>query len=539
PNKARMIGKGFFFQRRRQGHGHTLAGRDCTRRLLKRVNGKMIVTNRYAITGFVVSFLVYMTLSDSPWHPPLIRFLKEKVLLGNPPSWELFAILSIYFVQGILGLSRLAISFFLKDELGLSPAAMGALIGLGAVPWVIKPILGLLSDTLPIWGYRRRSYLLLSGLMGSATWLLFASWVETVTQAGLVLLLTSLSVAIADVIVDSLVVERVQNESLAQVGSLQSLTWVAAAIGGIITAYASGLLLEWFSSRTIFLITAIFPLLTVGAAFLIREQSTNFPGNAQAPKPKEQIQLVWQAIRQKAILLPTLFIFVWQASPSAESAFFYFTTNELGFEPEFLGRVRLVTSVAGLVGVGIYQKFLKTLPFRVIFGWSTVLSSALGMTTLILVTHANRAIGIDDHWFSLGDSVILTVIGQITFMPILVLSARICPPGIEATFFALLMSVMNLSGVMSFELGSWLTHILGVTETEFKNLALLVLITNLSTLLPLPFLGLLPKGDPQDDIDLSRKPKPPLPVAEVFEPHPVGTLSDQKFLPELMPDRRR
>ena len=282
-----------------------------------------------------------MTLSDSPWRPPLIRFVKEKVLLGNPPSWELFAILSIYFVQVILGLSRLAISFFLKDELGLSPASMGALIGLGAAPWVIKPILGLLSDTVPILGYRRRSYLLLSGVMGSASWLLFAGWVETATQAGLVLLLTSLSVAIADVFVDSLVVERVQKESLSAVGSLQSLTWAAAAIGGIITAYASGLLLEWFSTRTVFLITAIFPLLTVGAAFLISEKLTATQDNAQAPKPKEQIQLVWQAIRQKAILLPTLFIFVWQASPSAESAFFYFTTNELGFEPEFLGRVRL------------------------------------------------------------------------------------------------------------------------------------------------------------------------------------------------------
>ena len=78
-----------------------------------------------------------------------------------------------------------------------------------------------------------------------------------------------------------------------------------------------------------------------------------------------------------------------------------------------------------------------------------------------------------------------------------------------------------------------------MTETQFENLALLVLITNLSTLLPLPFLGLLPKGDPQDDIELSQEPKPPLPIAEVFEPHLVGTLTDQKFLPELMPDRRR
>ncbi|NET48826.1 MAG: folate/biopterin family MFS transporter, partial [Merismopedia sp. SIO2A8] len=32
----------------------------------------------------------------------------------------------------------------------------------------------------------------------------------------------------------------------------------------------------------------------------------------------------------------------------------------------------------------------------------------------------------------------------------------------------------------------------GVTETDFTNLWLLVLVTNLSSLLPLPFLGLLP-----------------------------------------------
>ncbi len=480
-----------------------------------------------------------MTPIAVPAISPLKRFLREKVLLGNVPSWELLAILSIYFVQGILGLSRLAISFFLKDELGLSPAAMGALIGLGAAPWIIKPVLGLLSDTVPILGYRRRSYLWLSGLMGSAGWLLFAGWVHSPSQAGLVLLFTSLSVAIGDVIVDSLVVERAQKESLAQVGSLQSLTWGAAAVGGIITAYASGALLEWFNTRTVFGITAIFPLLTIGAAFLISERSTSEGENK--PQPRSQIKLVWQAVRQKTILLPTLFIFFWQATPSAESAFFYFTTNELGFEPEFLGRVRLVTSVAGLMGVGLYQRFLKTLPFRVIMGWSTVISSLLGLTTLILITHANRAMGIDDHWFSLGDSIILTVIGQIAFMPILVLAARLCPPGIEATLFALLMSVMNLAGVLSFELGSLLTHWLGVTDQQFDNLALLVIITNLSTLLPLPFLGLLPTGDPQlidSENDLPDHgeviERQTLPPVEVFEHHTAGSLTDQNFLPQFV-----
>ena len=38
---------------------------------------------------------------------------------------------------------------------------------------------------------------------------------------------------------------------------------------------------------------------------------------------------------------------------------FYFQTNELKFTAEFLGRVRLVGSVASLVGVGCYNFGLK------------------------------------------------------------------------------------------------------------------------------------------------------------------------------------
>jgi hypothetical protein len=111
-----------------------------------------------------------------------------------------------------------------------------------------------------------------------------------------------------------------------------------------------------------------------------------------------------------------------------------------------------------------------------------------------LVTHANRSLGMDDHWFSLGDSLILTVMGQIAYMPLLVLAARLCPAGIEATMFALLMSVLNLAGLVSHEAGALMMHGLGITESQFQNLWVLVVITNLSTLLPLPLLHWLPEG---------------------------------------------
>jgi folate/biopterin transporter len=200
-------------------------------------------------------------------------------------------------------------------------------------------------------------------------------------------------------------------------------------------------------------------------------------------------------LRQKAIWMPLAFVFLWQCTPTGESSFFYFATNELGFTPEFLGRVRLISSLASLIGIWVFQRYLKAVPFRKIFGWTTVISSLLGLTTLLLVTHTNRALGIDDRWFSLGDTLILTVMGQITFMPVLVLAARLCPAGIEATLFALLMSVLNLAGLVSQEGGALLTHALGINEHNFDKLWLLVTITNLGGILPLIFLGWLPEDE--------------------------------------------
>ncbi|MBE9036358.1 folate/biopterin family MFS transporter [aff. Roholtiella sp. LEGE 12411] len=429
--------------------------------------------------------------------------VKEKIFLGHEPNAELIAILTVYFVQGILGLARLAVSFFLKDELLLSPPQMSVLLGIVALPWMIKPVFGFVSDGFPIFGYRRRPYLVLSGILGAAAWVSLATIVHTSWAATVAIFLSSLSVAVSDVIVDSLVVERARSESQADAGSLQSLCWGASAVGGLITAYFSGMLLEHFTTYTVFWITALFPLLLSVVAWLIAETPISKDAKQSNHENfltiKHQVRQLREAFTQKAIWLPTAFIFIWQATPSADSAFFFFSTNELHFKPEFLGRVHLLTSVASLVGVWIFQRFLKSIPFRVIFGWSTFLSATLGMTTLILVTHTNRLLGIDDHWFSLGDSLILSVMGKIAFMPVMVLAARLCPLGVEATLFALLMSIFNSAGLVSHASGALIMNWLGITSTNFESLWLLVVITNFSTLLPLPFLNWLPAAEEQTE----------------------------------------
>ena len=61
--------------------------------------------------------------------------LQERLFLGIEPTPEILAIMTIYFVEGALGLARLAQTFLLKDTLHLGPAEMAALTGLFTLPW--------------------------------------------------------------------------------------------------------------------------------------------------------------------------------------------------------------------------------------------------------------------------------------------------------------------------------------------------------------------------------------------------------------------
>ncbi|AQK91449.1 Folate-biopterin transporter 1 chloroplastic [Zea mays] len=146
-------------------------------------------------------------------------------------------------------------------------------------------------------------------------------------------------------------------------------------------------------------------------------------------------------------------------------------TNKLGFTPEFLGRVKLVTSFASLLCVGLYNYFLKEVPLRKIFLVTTIIGSALGMTQVLLAS----------------------------FMPVLVLAGKLCLPGMEATLFATLMSISNAGSVTGGLVGAGLTRIFGVTRDTFGNLPLLIVVCNLSSLLPLPLLGLLPEESGDTD----------------------------------------
>ena len=448
----------------------------------------------------------------------------QKTLFGVPMTPETSAIALVYFVQGVVGLAALAKSFFLKDELHLSPSEAAVVTSVSSLPWLVKPLWGFISDTIPLFGYKRKSYLCLMGVLGCVAWSTLSQGVAVVDNrwtASFLFAIGALSIAFSDVLIDSIVVERArESEDKSTTGSLQSLCWGMVAFGGIASSYFSGELVEEKGSAFVFACTAVFPLMIAGAAFLVKEERKNtevavIAGSEETKAfemennnngsvmeaGKETLSTLWSVVRQKQIWGPALFMYLWQATPSPGSAMFYFSTNELHFSPEFLGRVSFARSLAALGGVGLYNAYFKYVPLKKMFTYSAILATALGSTQLLLVSGYNRELGISDELFALTDSAVLTVLGEISFLPVLVLAAKICPKGVEATLFASLMSLFNFGGVTSQFLGAGLTEKLGVTADNFDHLFELVAICNFTTLLPLVAIEFLNDVEEREEDD--------------------------------------
>ena len=101
----------------------------------------------------------------------------------------LFAV--VYFAQGMYTLPDQTITITFKD-LGLKADEVARFFLISSIPWFIKPLYGLVSDFVPLFGRRRKSYLLLSSslacLMGLAAGLPpstpFGAWRRSTLQWG-------------------------------------------------------------------------------------------------------------------------------------------------------------------------------------------------------------------------------------------------------------------------------------------------------------------------------------------------------------------
>jgi len=358
----------------------------------------------------------------------------------------LFAI--VYFAQGMIYLPEQVVSIVFKER-GLTAGQLAAFAWITTIPWFIKPVYGLLSDFVPLFGTRRRSYFLIMSAMAAlaAVTVSLMPGASYVTLATMITLLW-LGVGFTDVLTDALMVENGQRVGLT--GVFQSVQWGALSAASILVGVGGGYLAERRAFAAAFALVACFPVVSFLMALLVVRE-------APARPSLEGFGETWSAVREalgrRDLWAVAGFTFFFMFSPSFGPAFFYYETDVLGFSQTFIGVLSSLGAAASIVGAWAYARLSRRYSLRRLIVWS-IGAGVVG--TLAYLVYRGPVSGV-------VITVVFGAIGMTTQLAFLDLAAKACPRRAEATFFALLMSVHNL-GMRSGELtGANLYDWLGYT----------------------------------------------------------------------------
>ncbi|CAH9087917.1 unnamed protein product [Cuscuta epithymum] len=204
---------------------------------------------------------------------------------------------------------------------------------------------------------------------------------------------------------------------------------------------------------------------------------------------------LFMAFRQPIILRPMAWFFLAHVTvPNLSTVMFYYQTEVLKLEASFLGTARVLGWLGLMLGTFVYNQYLKKMKLRRILMWAHIGLAILSSLDIVLVTRTNVSLGISDKILVLFGSALADGINQFKFMPFLILSGQLCPPGIEGTLFALFMSINNLGSTVGSFVGAWLASALDISSSgSFDNLSIGIFVQVICTFVPVAFLFLIPK----------------------------------------------
>ncbi|CAE7189984.1 unnamed protein product [Symbiodinium sp. KB8] len=462
-----------------------------------------------------------------------------------------FAILTYGVNQSItFAIGGFALRFYMKDVLGLDGATMGRLTTAAGLPWNMKPFMGLLSDGVAFCGYHRRSYIVLAAAVGFASYVLLGTLALPAAALVVVMIAMNLSVSTTDVIVDGKGAE-LSRQVPHHASDLQSLFWGVGALFSLVSSSLKGSLIEWFSPQTVLLsLTACSASLLLPAlwgwlpeeripharcvvkldqfrkhpsvsmiAVLLTLVSTCL-SSVQVLVPNKQARAAvtvlcaaavatqsYRALKQITPYLgrTALFIFLRQSLQVGlgETMFVWLTKYPEGpqLSPSKLGFVDCFGALGLLTGVCIYNKYMTSWSFRRIFLTAQLSVFFAQLLEIVLVMRWNLLIGIPDFLFLVGDDTFGLLVSRFFFIPMCVLAAKVCPPNLEATLFATLLSLSNFGGAVSGFLGVTMCEVWGLVGDNFDNLPYASLTKACTALLPVPLIfALTPTFTPNDPV---------------------------------------
>jgi MFS family permease len=353
----------------------------------------------------------------------------------------------VYVVEGI-GQARVGIIFqplnhYLKD-IGWTPLQVTAYLAILNFPWIIKPVFGLVSDFIPLFGYRRKSYLIISSVCAAGAY----AWIARLSEPGefaLLLVLTSYAMATASTLCGALLAENGQSFRLSSAFVGQQWLWFYIAI--MASSFAGGELVERLSALSALqaaaAVAAVAPIAVIFASlFLLSERKSAI----SRLEMQRTFQSVVTALKSAKLYLIALFLFLYSFAPGFGTPLYYFMTDDLKFSQSYIGVLGSIASLGWIAGALVHRWLLRDMTSKALLYLSIVLGTLSAASFLLLTNEITAAI----VNFANGIALMIATIATLT------LAADYCPKRSEGFAFAGLMSVMNLADIFSNNVGAFL-----------------------------------------------------------------------------------
>ena len=337
-------------------------------------------------------------------------------------------------------LACLPLNHLLTVNLKLDSNQAATFFSLCILPWSFKVIAGLFVDGLPLFGSRRRAYLVLSAITASAIWLVMGMSPSKYNLLLALAVAMNVAIVFGSTTSGGLLVEAGQRFNAS--GRLSSLRVFAqnfgaalgTLLGGLLAAYA----LAWTSA------VAMLPLLCMFfAAWLLLREPPLPPaaehGRSFFGQLKHVVLSIWTQIKNVLrwqMLLPALLLCFIQAVPTFRSTCLYqYQTVTLHYTDAALGWLGLAGYGAALLSSGVYAWWCRKVPLRVSLYGVIILTYLSALPYLYYTPDMARAVAIE----SVG-----TFLQYLAYLPLFDLAVRCTPKGSEALGYSLLISVWNI-----------------------------------------------------------------------------------------------
>jgi MFS family permease len=381
------------------------------------------------------------------------------------------------FCQAKVGIVWQPLTHYLKVTQGWDPVQVAASLAVLDVPWIIKPLWGMISDFVPLFGYRRRSYLLLANIGAIAAFV----WTTQALAPGpivLALLFTSIAMAASSTVCGALLVENGQRLNANAAFVNQQWLWFNVAV--MAATLLGGELIELFSASGAFhvavAIAAVAPIAVLASSVLLLDDT---PASINLGEFRRTLRGLLDTFRSRTLWLVAAFLFFYYFSPGFGTPLYYHMSDTLHFSQGMIGFLSSVSAAGWIAGGLLYRYKLRGMTKRGLLILSILAGTFATLAFLGMFGEVSATI----IYFLNG------VAGMIANIATLTLAADHCPERSEGFTFAALMSVINLATPLSDTIGAFLYE-----HVFHSHLAPLIVVSAAFTAFILVLLPLLDRG---------------------------------------------